>query len=169
MGITLDFRMEVRITAKMWKDLPKVYVQYGYKDASSFTRAVLDTIIYGVTDEKQQNIYNALEQFIDQSYHPTEAMQKDFFEFMNMGSNPMLAARFSADEFYKNIVLPKKLEDISDFTRDFTRRYKYAILPRDIQRLLSLYYNDAQISLQLREKYTRIVEHYILDSELDRG
>ena len=159
----LDYRMDIRMSPKVWFDLTKLSGQSGYKSTSSYVRALVDSILYGATDEKQAKIAAALTPFMDQSYIPENKTMNDFFEFLSQDEYLMTTVRITAEEFYENVIDFGGHPEESTFLQNFTRRYKYAILPRDMKYLINVYYNDPVINKKLRDRYTALVKYHTMD------
>ena len=72
----------------------------------------------------------------------------------------MTTVRITAEEFYENVIDFGGHPEESTFLQNFTRRYKYAILPRDMKYLINVYYNDPVINKKLRDRYTALVKYH---------
>ena len=151
------------MSPEAWSDLKDLSGQNGYKSVSSYVRAMIDSILYGATTEEQAKITDALAPFIKQSYKPDHSVMIDFFEFLSQDEYLMTTARMSADDFYKNIIDFEGHPEESAFLQNFTRKYRYAILPRDMKYLINVYYNDPVSNKKIREKFTDLVKYRSID------
>lgn len=160
MSNTLNSRFEVRISSDDYTELRDLYVQFGYRGASTFIRAIIDTLLHGATTESQLKIHEALRPFIQQSYCPDKQVMADFFDFISQDEYLMLAVRMeSADKFYATQINFDHHPEESDFVQSFTAKYKYTILPADMRYLLMLFYNDPVQKAKMMDKYSALVRY----------
>jgi len=164
---SFNSKIEVRIVSDTWSGLVNLSGQFGYKNVSSFLRAVIDTLIYGATTESQQQIDAALLPFVKQSFVPSIKIKNDFFEFISQDEEYLgLIIRLeSADDFYHEVIDYNKHPESSLFVEKFLTRYKYAPLPRDMKYLLTLFYNDPVEKAKTMEKYAALVRYRIRENQ----